>query len=404
MAESLLVELAEEVNVLADSEEMRRRKFLWEKLLSGRRPEKPPVKCAPFMVGHYDLVWRRLIPEKSLRFRKGLRRELEIQLRKKIHKFRNLRDDDVIVPTVWVYAKDVTPTDKLWGLKIRRRMPHEEGGAYKEVPPIHEEADLERVSLPRFRTNDAANRTTLEKARQLVDNRLPVKLYSSQIHCSPYEYAVLLRGAEQLLYDLYDRPDFVHRLMSRVTDGVIAYHREREAAGAFDVEETTLLHEPWDRFPAGKGKYLSSGWGYVSAQSAAPLSPRMYAEFVHPYNARVAELFGKVYYHGCEDLGKKAGCIRELPNLKHFHVSPWTDLKEVVPLMSGRKVALEVHAHPTNVLFVWGPEEIRAEARRRMDEAQDLPFDYVLCDLQTIEGAEDKLEMWCDIAMEESAR
>jgi len=215
---------------------------------------------------------------------------------------------------------------------------------------------------------------------------------------------VLLHGAEQILYDVYDRPAFLHQLMDRITDGIIQYETEREAAGAVNVEAGLLLHEPWDEFPDETERRLSSAWAYLSAQSSAPLGPEQFAEFVQPYVNRLAELFWKIYYHGCEDLGKKVAGLRDTPNLKHFHVSPWTALGDIVPQLRGRKVAMEVHAHPTNVLFVWGEKDIRAEARRRMDEAEDVPFDYVLCDLQTIDGADGKLEMWCDIAMEESYR
>jgi len=404
MAEKLLVDLADEVNALCASPEMERRKPLWVKLFRGERPEKPPVKCAPFMTWGYDLVWRRLIPEERFHFKHGLARHLEVQLRKKIHKFRHLRDDDVIHPTVWVVAKEVTPTDEMWGLKISRTRPEEEGGAYKEIPAIRDEADLDRLTLPHFEEDRAVDDAARDEARELLDDRVPVKRYTRRISYSPYEVAVLLRGGEPLLFDLYDRPDFVHRLMALLADGIVQVETEREAAGAFDVEEGTLLHAPWDEFPPGGEHRLASGWAYLSAQSAAPLGPAMYAEFVHPYNARIAECFGKVYYHGCEDLGEKVTSIRELPHLRHFHVSPWTALGDVVPSLTGRKVALEVHAHPTNVLFVWGADGIRAEARRRMDEAGEMPFDYVLCDLQTIDGADGKLEMWCDVAMEESLR
>ena len=404
MPEPLLVDLAEAVNAFYKTPEMDRRKSLWGKLFRGERPEKPPVKVAPFMTGHYDLVWQRLLPEERLHFSDGLRRHLEIQLRKKLFKFRHLRDDDVIRPTVWVYAKTVTPRDKQWGLEIRREHTGDVGGAYKEIPPIVEETDLDRLTLPHFEEDRTADDATRDEARELLDDRVPVKVYKRQIGYSPYELAVLLRGAEPLLFDLYDRPAFVHRLMSLLTDGIIQMETEREAAGAFDVEETTLLHEPWDEFPEGKEHLLSSGWAYLSAQSSAPLGPEMYAEFVQPYNARLAELFAKIYYHGCEDLGRKVESIKDLPNLRHFHVSPWTALADVMPHLRGRKVAMEVHAHPTNVLFAFTPDQIRAEARRRMDEAENLPFDYVLCDLQTVDGADGRLQMWCDIAMAESSR
>ena len=135
MAEKLLVDLADEVNALCSSAEMARRKRLWVKLFRGERPEKPPVKCAPFMSWWYDLVWRRLIPEEQFHFKEGLARHLEVQLRKKLYKFRNLRDDDVIAPTVWVVGMEVTPKDEMWGLKISRERTGDVGGAYKEIPP-----------------------------------------------------------------------------------------------------------------------------------------------------------------------------------------------------------------------------------------------------------------------------
>ena len=404
MAETVLTELAREVRELCASAEMNRRKRMWETLFRGEQPERPVVKCAPFMGPWYDIVWQRLIPEDSLHFKDGPARRIEIQLRKKIVKFRELRDDDVIMPTVWVFPKPVIASDDLWGLKIERTRTGDEGGAYKEVPPIREEADLDRVTIPRFAKDDAADRALIAEARELIGGLLPVKLYGNQISLAPYEFAVLLRGAEQLLYDVYDRPEFVHRLMARLTEGTIAYYNEREAAGSFDFEETRLLHEPWDPPPAGTENRLRSGWGYVSAQSAASLGPEMYAEFVHPYHVPIAKLFWKIYYHGCEDLGKKVASIKDLPNLMHFHVSPWTELKDVRPHLDGRKLAIELHAHPTNVLFVWGEKEIRAEARRRMSEAKGMAFDYVLCDLQTIDGADGKLQLWCDLAMEEAHR
>ena len=404
MSEPLLVDLAEEVGTFWRSAEMDRRKSLWLQLFRGERPEKPPVKVSPFMSWGYDLVWQRLIPEDQLHFKSGIARHVEVQLRKKLFKFRNFRDDDVIHPTVWLPAETVTPTNEMWGVKIRRTHPQEVGGAYKPVPCVVEEADLDRVTLPHFEQDDAADAAMLAEARELVDGRVPVKLYNRRISYSTYEVAVLLHGAEQILYDLYDRPAFLHRLMDRITDGIIQYETEREAAGGYDVEEGLLLHEPWDEFPEGTEHLLSSGWAYLSAQSSAPLGPEMFAEFVQPYVDRLARLFRKIYFHGCEDLGGKIATLRDTPNLRHFHVSPWTALADVVPQLRGRQVAMEVHAHPTNVLFVWGEKEIRAEARRRMDESEDLPFDYVLCDLQTIDGADGKLEMWCDIAMEESRR
>jgi hypothetical protein len=129
----------------------------------------------------------------------------------------------------------------------------------------------------------------------------------------------------------------------------------------------------------------------------------MYADFVQPYNARLAELHWKVYYHGCEDLGEKSAVIRELPNLVHFHVSPWTELEDVRPHLEGRGLVLEVHSHPTNVLFSYTGEEMRAELRRRADGASGFAFDLRLCDVVSIADSGERLRQWAETAQEESS-
>ncbi len=47
----------------------------------------------------------------------------------------------------------------------------------------------------------------------------------------------------------------------------------------------------------------------------------------------------------CEPLERKMSVIAQTPNLRRFHVSPWTDLAQVVEYFQNRLV-LEVHDHP----------------------------------------------------------
>jgi hypothetical protein len=152
----------------------------------------------------------------------------------------------------------------------------------------------------------------------------------------------------------------------------------------------------WDD---GTGRRLKDCWAYVHAQSAASLSPRMYAEFVQPYNVRIAELFGKVYYHGCEDLSAKCRVIKDLPNLRLFHVGPWTPVDPVVAQL-GDRFALEVHSHPTDVLFTFSPDDIREEIQRRHTAAEGVPHVLKLCDVETVGDRADRLRLWAETARE----
>jgi hypothetical protein len=45
---------------------------------------------------------------------------------------------------------------------------------------------------------------------------------------------------------------------------------------------------------------------------------------------------------------------------------------------------MEVHSHPTNVLFLWGADEMREELTGLVRGAGDHAFNLKLCDIQTI--------------------
>jgi hypothetical protein len=402
-SEPLLVDLASQVLANWQSPEMERRRRLWTGYFAGKRQDKIPVKCAVF--DYYDLVWRQLIPEDTLVFREGLRRDVEVQLRIKLERFRRLPDDEVVWPTLWAQGHPRPSADSLWGVPLANVEPGMDGGAYRPVPPLNEESDLERLHGPEVVRCPAEEARLTEQISELAGGLLPVRVHTDELHYGPYEWAVRLRGADRLLLDVYDRPAWVHLLMGRITEGMVAYHQAREREGLYDAQSLLpQVHVPFDEVPAGLEARLAGGWCYAHAQSATSLSPAMYAEFVQPYNARVAKLFRRVYYHGCEDLTRKARVIRDLPNLAYFHVSPWTCLEDVVSVFSGTPVALEVHCHPTEVLFTYGPEEMRSEVRQRIAQARGTLFDLKLCDIQTIRGAEEQIERWTQIAMEESAR
>lgn len=401
-ADPLLTDLAAEVKAIATSTEMQKRRELWVRHFNCEAQGKIPVKCAMF-IDTDDVVWARLLPREQRTYREGLRARLELSLRQRIFKFRHIPDDDVIEPVLWLWATCSAGEPHPWGVPVELNKPDEPLGAYKPKVALETEADLDHLCYPVFSMQADANARLVEQALELTGGQLEIKLRTDQLHYGPWEWAVRLRGMDNLLYDVIDRPDFVHRLMEHITTGLVSYHQQREAAGAYDAASSLGLHQPYDLIPPELQHKLAGGWVYCHAQSAVLLSPAMYAEFVQPYNARIAALFRRVYYHGCEDLSKKATVIRELPNLRHFHVSPWTDPATVVTALAGYPVVFEVHSHPTHVLFVYDAAAIRREIRDLKARAQGALFDLKLCDIQTIDGAEGKLQLWAQIAQEESA-
>ena len=132
------------------------------------------------------------------------------------------------------------------------------------------------------------------------------------------------------------------------------------------------------------------------------LSPAMYEEFIQPYNARLAAIFNRVYYHGCEDLTQKIPIIRQLPNLRIFHVSPWTNLEVAVEQL-GQEFVLETHVHPTDTLYTHTPAQIREELKRIMEIADGCSI-AICCEIHSVGRDPSGVTTWAQIARDVTER
>jgi hypothetical protein len=398
----LLTDLAEELLAYWTSPEWDRRRRLWADHWAGRTREVP-VSCSMFQ-GSQDLVWQQILPEDTFHHQEGMARQIEIHLRHRLWRARNILDDVPLDPLLTLSAVPELPPDELWGVPIEFHSTGQAGGANKPVPPLQRPEDLDKVRAPVFRADEEKARREAEQVRELVGERLPTCFVCDPLHNGPFEWAVRLRGMDSLLLDCYDRPEWLHELMRRVSEGMVQYHRDREAAGYVCDRSFRVLHTPWEEWPDGEQPRLDHCWGYLHAQSAASYGPATYAEFIQPYNVPLAELFGKVYYHGCEDLTRKVGIIRELPHLAQFHVSPWSQVAPIAAALP-EHVTMEVHSHPTNVLFLWDAAQMREELERLVRDAGDHLFNLKLCDIQTLNhDAGEALRTWAQEAKEAGVR
>jgi len=398
----ILIDLADQLLELWDSGEQERRRRLWADHFNGRTREIP-VSCAMFQ-GWQDLVWQQILPEGEFTYKEGMARVIEMHLRHSLWRARNVPDDTPNNPTLRLSALPALATDELWGVPLGYENTGQAGGAYKPQPPLEEPEDLARLRPPAFRWDEESMSRQRQQVHELIGERLPMVFSCNALHNGPFEWAVRLRGMDNLLFDCYDRPEWLKELMQTLTDGMVAYHRERERAGFAVGLAENPLHSPWDDVPEGAETLLSGAWGYLHAQSAASFGPDTYAEFVHPYNIPIAHLWGKVYYHGCEDLTQKAQTISELPHLRQFHVSPWSQVAPIGDVLP-EHVVMEVHSHPTNVLLLWGEDEMGAELEELAQAAGDHRFNLKLCDIQTINADGGKaLISWSRLAREVAAQ
>jgi hypothetical protein len=399
------------------------RKESWTRHNRLEKVAKVPVNV--HLHAGYPPIWQELLPESEIVSQEALERSIEIQLRQKLFRHEHIPDDHVLLPTIWInpvrpaanssadsgpQSFNIESTDgrgeaRLWGLPFLRENSGATGGAYRVDPVIRSEDDLSGLHHPRYEVDASATVELCERANALVGGRLPVKVATDEVKGSPSEVMIAFMGIEEVMIDLIDRPNLIHRLMDFITDGSIAYQLEREAAGAVEAEETWSFRSNYEVLPEDADPHrLKNSWAYVSAQSLSLISPGMYEEFLQPYHARLTENYGhgRVYYHGCEDLTLKIPIIRRLPNLRRFHVSAWTDLEAAVAQLQ-RDFVLETCVHTPNTMLIETPDEWRTALKRIMSIAGDAIIDINITDIETVAGEPSKLTQWSQIAQEVTA-
>ena len=216
---SVLRELVDQVVEACASPRYAQLKSLWTRHNRLEKVEKIPVSVHLHVHRGLTPVWRELTPPEQLQSANGLARNLELQLRQKLFRHRMIPDDEVLLPTLWLEPVRPAGGGPLWGVPLRRAVPSETGGAYAFLPIVENEADLARLQYPRYEIDSPATQRLVEQARELVDDRLPIKLWTDQVRESPGERIIDFLGWEGFLYGLVERPALIHAMMNFLTEG-----------------------------------------------------------------------------------------------------------------------------------------------------------------------------------------
>jgi len=400
--------LVEEVVALAGDPREAEKKELW-----ARHQALQPTGKVPVCVSYEGIPapqWDFMFGENHLKTTSPLARTIEFDLKRRIWMARNVPDDHVVWPLITVGA--VAERVRDWGVPLEWTAPEDTLGAKRIVAPFADGIDLPRLTEPETIVDEKATARRVAEAEELTSGQLGVIVRYPHMGHSPFETVVRLRGMGRLLVDVIEQPDGVHALMDFVTKATLKHHQRREQrgwintlvdpSGTYHVGDFMRVNASYlaEDFSSREPR-LSDEWAYVSAQSSASLGPEMFEEFVHQYHVRLAQPYTgeTVYYHGCERLDEKMNCIAGLPNLRRFHVSPWSSVSKAREVFAG-SVVLEVHCHPGKVFFTSTPEEMRSEIEGLVAEAEGVPMDLNLSDIHSIDGKPETLRTWARIAQD----
>jgi hypothetical protein len=267
---------------------------------------------------------------------------------------------------------------------------------------IKDDAALERLRCPviRFDEKETASREAM--VRELVGDILPLRLSGVGIWAAIWDRIVFWRGATPVLYDLADRPEFVHRMMRKLVDIEMEVLDQYEAENLLDVEQR-LVH------CAGTHSYELPGEGYDplhakarncwaagAAQIFSEVSPAMHDEFEIRYLKPYYERFGLVNYGCCDPLHNKVGIIRQIRTVRAISVSPWADVRVAAEAM-GRDFVMARKPNPAFVAMDAFDAKIVAEETLltlRACAATGTPCMFILKDITTVRNEPQRLTRW----------
>ncbi len=318
----------------------------------------------------------------------------------------SLNDDSVFEP--WVTVPAVLRCTG-WGVDVQRHRSGDARGSFKVDYPLRELNDIERLRMPwhevdEERTRDVAGRLEDAIGDILVVNvdRGPAyRMWSGDLSTD----LGYLRGIENFMVDMIDNPDWLHRLVGFLAQGVRKTHDEAEAAGDWGLSAHQNQAMPYaleldDPAPNRNGVSRSRLWGYMAAQELTGVSPGMHDEFMLRYQLPILREFGLVAYGCCEDLTHKIDMLRAIPNLRRIAVSPFADVASCAEQI-GTDYVVSYRPSPADMVsYDFDPERIRAALKRDLRACAGCHVDITLKDVETVEHDPDRVRTWVRVARE----
>ncbi len=376
---------------------------LWRRL-NALEPERPMVMidqvCWNEMSIGDELTLRCVDPEC---------RGYEEFLRRTLFQWRHFPVDMVVEPFIRV-PKAINNTG--FGIQTEEDIlvsdPTNDVVAHKYTNQFQTESDLEKMHIPQISHDAAETARRLAVAHELFDGLLEVRPWGVDYNYSLWDPISTWMGVENALYALADKPEYMHRLVGRMTEGLLSMIDQLEEQGLLCGQQS-LIHctGAWtDELPAPgydpEKPRAKDIWMMGLAQMFSTVSPKMFKEFEVDYTSRIAARFGLVYYGCCDPLDRKMKEVRMIPNVRKVSQSPWVNLERGAAEIGSdyvysRKPSPAFLAHDT-----FHPDQVREDlmATRKACEKYGCPLEFILKDISTVRYEPERLFEWAKIAME----
>ena len=269
--------------------------------------------------------------------------------------------------------------------------------SHEYIDVLENEEDVEKLKIPKFTRRKDLDEKAISFYSELLGDSMPVKLCGrGYIYSAPWDIIARFRGMENILYDLYDRPEHLHAIRTRFLEIITAEIDFVEKELHVDPNYPSLHCTP--SYVSGLAEDgLKATWYRTMAQGFSDISPEMHFEFDIKYSLEIAKRFAYTYYGCCEPLDKKLDEVFKIENLRKVGVTPWAN-ENVMAERLGGKYVYSKKPNPANVAMLTDPEVIKKETEKSVKLAikYGCPIEFTLKDISTVSHNPKNLIVWSE--------
>ena len=359
--------------------------------------------------GMWNVWCREVFGDARMQCRDPFFRQHERELRMRIFQHEVVGDDCIQEPWLPLGAAVNGDWGSLWGMPESMHASGVEGGAASYDPPLQSWDDVGRLRMTHHEVDEAETARRLETLSGAIGDILPIDVQRTPAYsgfmADLSTSITKLRGMEQLMLDMYEAPEELHRLLAFMRDGILRNNREAEEAGHYTLTSAQNQAMPYAAElepprPNSGPRQRKDIWGFCAAQEFTLISPAFHDEFMFHYQLPIYEHFGLVHYGCCEDLGRKITMLRQLKNLRSIAVTPLADVRLCAEQI-GTDYAISWRPNPTDMVCCGFNESL---IRRIISDGLAAcrgGYPHIhLKDVETVEGDITRLTRWVTLVRE----
>ena len=376
---------------------------LWRDHLSLRHTRVPVIA----VIGPWD-AWVQDYLDKNLRCTDPFLRELESQLHVRLLTA-DFNDDTIFEPWLPCPAVEPVPWSHSWGLPFPAEHLETRGTAAKVLPALPDIHDLSQLRAPAHVYDEAATERKAAAWHDALDGILPFEVTRTPLGSFGADISSVvakLRGIEQVMVDMLEEPEALHRLLAFMRNAVLANQAVGTAAGHWTLAShfnqiMTYAHELPAPAPNSGPVPTTQLWFHCAAQEFTGVSPAMHDEFLLQYQKPIMEQFGLILYGCCEDLSRKIDILRQVRNIRTIAISPMLDTAGLARCAEqiGTDYAMSWRPNPADcVCNSWNPERVEKNLRAGFEVTRGTHRHIDLKDIHTVQGDVSRIRKFCTLA------